>query len=130
MWGYRGSWEWAGKFAARADDVLNLIPARVTALALSMTGRHRGQVLRRLPREAARTPSPNSGWPMAALALSLGIRLRKPGVYALNEQGDAPTAADVAAALRRAELIAWLLAVLLAALLTAATHPLLGFTHD
>ena len=70
MWGYHGRWEWAGKFAARADDLLNLIPARITALALSLTARRPGQVLRRLPREAARTPSPNSGWPMAALALS------------------------------------------------------------
>ncbi|HEV2441702.1 MAG TPA: adenosylcobinamide-phosphate synthase CbiB [Steroidobacteraceae bacterium] len=128
MWGYRGKWEWAGKFAARADDVLNLIPARITALALVLFGRNRcrrRQVLRRLPREAARTPSPNSGWPMAALALSLGIRLRKPGVYGLNEQGAAPTAADVAAALRRSELVAWLLAVL-----AAATPLLLGITHD
>lgn len=124
MWGYRGKWEWAGKFAARADDLLNLIPARITALALAMAGRNRGQVLARLPREAARTPSPNSGWPMAALALSLGVRLRKPGVYALNEHGAAPAAPDVAVALRRSELVAWLFALLLAALLAAATHPL------
>jgi len=130
MWGYRGRWEWAGKFAARADDVLNLIPARITGLALALAGRNRREVLRRLPREAARTSSPNSGWPMAALALSLGIRLRKPGVYALNEQGAAPTAADVAAALRRSQLVAWLLAVL-AALLAAITPPLLlGLIHD
>lgn len=115
MWGYRGRWEWAGKFAARADDVLNFIPARLSAAALSLAGRDRCQVLRRLPQEAARTSSPNSGWPMAALALGLGIRLRKPGVYALNEQGAAPAAADVITALRRVELVAWLLAALLAA---------------
>ncbi|HEY1890683.1 MAG TPA: adenosylcobinamide-phosphate synthase CbiB [Steroidobacteraceae bacterium] len=130
MWGYHGRWEWAGKFAARADDLLNLIPARITALALSLTARRPGQVLRRLPTEAARTPSPNSGWPMAALALSLGVRLRKPGVYALNEQGASPSATDAAAALRRCELIAWLLAAVLAALLTATTHPLFGIKHD
>ena len=131
MWGYHGRWEWAGKFAARADDLLNLIPARITALALSLTARRPGQVLRRLPREAARTPSPNSGWPMAALALTLGIRLRKPGVYALNEPGTAPTATDVAAALRRCELIAWLLAAMLAALLTVAHlgHPSAPWNH-
>lgn len=129
MWGYRGKWEWAGKFAARADDVLNLIPARITALAVALAGRNRQRVLRLLPREAAHTPSPNSGWPMAALALSLGIRLRKPGVYALNEQGRAPNARDVAEALRRSERIAWLVAVLVA-LLTTMTAPLLGITHD
>lgn len=126
MWGYRGRWEWAGKFAARADDVLNLIPARITALALALAGRNRGEVLRRLPLEAAHTPSPNSGWPMAALALSLGLRLRKPGAYALNERGSAPTATHIAAALRRSERVAWLLAALLA----AATQLLRGLTHD
>lgn len=125
MWGYRGRWEWAGKFAARADDVLNFVPARITAVALSLTGRNRREVLRRLPQEAARTSSPNSGWPMAALALGLGIRLRKPGVYALNERGAAPVAADVTAALRRVELVAWLLAALLA----AATYRLAEIIH-
>ncbi|WP_445288873.1 cobalamin biosynthesis protein, partial [Variovorax atrisoli] len=44
--------------------------------------------------EARRTPSPNSGWPMAAMALLLGVRLAKPGVYALNAEGAAPTPAD------------------------------------
>lgn len=126
MWGYRGRWEWAGKFAARADDLLNLIPARITALALALVTRKRPQALRRLWREAGRTTSPNSGWPMAALALSLGIRLRKPGVYALNEQGAAPSPLDVITALRRSELVAWLLALLLAAL--ASVTP--GLMHD
>ena len=41
MWGYRGvyqgqNWEWAGKWAARADDVLSWLPARLTALLLVM----------------------------------------------------------------------------------------------
>jgi adenosylcobinamide-phosphate synthase len=126
MWGYRGRWEWAGKFAARADDLLNLIPARVTSLALSLAARDRRRVLRRLPREAARTASPNSGWPMAALALGLGVRLRKPGVYALNGNGAAPAAADVATALRRAARVAWLLAAALAAI----THWFPGVIHD
>lgn len=125
MWGYRGSWEWAGKFAARADDLLNLIPARITALALSLAGRDRRRVLRRLPREAARTASPNSGWPMAALALSLGIRLRKPGVYSLNESGAAPSATDVSTALRHTARVAWLLAAALA----AVTHWFPGVVH-
>lgn len=126
MWGYRGRWEWGGKFAARADDLLNLIPARITALALAMIGHNRLQVLRYLRLEAGRTSSPNSGWPMAALALSLGVRLRKPGAYALNEQGVAPAPADVATALRRCELAAWLLAAALA----AVSHWSCGLIHD
>jgi adenosylcobinamide-phosphate synthase len=98
MWGYRGLrdgryWEWAGKWAARADDVLSWLPARLTALLLVLAGR--GVRLRALAREARRTPSPNSGWPMAAMALVLGVRLSKPGVYQLHAQGRAPTARDV-----------------------------------
>jgi adenosylcobinamide-phosphate synthase len=114
MWGYRGRWEWAGKFAARTDDLLNLVPARITALGLLLAGPNRIAVLRRLPQEAARTASPNSGWPMGALALSLNVRLRKPRVYALNVNGSAPSAQDTATGLRRAETTAWILAILLA----------------
>jgi adenosylcobinamide-phosphate synthase len=110
MWGYRGRWEWAGKFAARADDLLNLIPARMTAIALLLAGPDRISLLLRLPGEAARTASPNSGWPMGALALSLNVRLRKPQVYALNANGSAPSPADTATALRRAESTAWIVA--------------------
>jgi adenosylcobinamide-phosphate synthase len=114
MWGYRGRWEWAGKFAARADDLLNLLPARITALGLALAGPNRLTLLRRLPQEAARTTSPNSGWPMGALALSLNVRLRKPRVYALNANGSVPSAQDTATGLRRAETVAWILAILLA----------------
>lgn len=114
MWGYRGRWEWAGKFAARADDLLNLIPARMTAIGLLLLGPNRWLLLWRLPREAARTTSPNSGWPMGALALTLNVRLRKPQVYALNAPGLAPSAADTPTALNRAEATAWVIAGLFA----------------
>lgn len=114
MWGYRGRWEWAGKFAARADDLLNLIPARLTAIGLLLLGPKRWSLLARLPREAARTTSPNSGWPMGALALALDVRLRKPGVYALNAEGLTPSAADISTALRRAEVTGWVFAGLFA----------------
>ena len=125
MWGYRGRWEWAGKFAARVDDLLNLIPARVTALGLVLMGPDRVSVLRRLAREAGRTASPNSGWPMGALALSLNVRLRKPRVYALNADGSAPSAADTATALCRAEITAWIVAFLLG----IGTQLLSGVVH-
>lgn len=98
MWGYRGRWEWAGKWAARADDVLSWLPARLTALAL-WPGLTPWRALRR---EAGRTASPNGGWPMGAMALALGIRLGKPGVYVLNPAGRPPAADDVGRALYRA----------------------------
>jgi adenosylcobinamide-phosphate synthase len=37
MWGYRGNWEWAGKCAARADDVLSYLPARLTAALIAVS---------------------------------------------------------------------------------------------
>ncbi len=107
MWGYRGRWEWAGKFAARVDDLLNLVPARLTALALLLGRSRRWRHLRALPSEAARTPSPNSGWPMAALALGLDVRLRKPSSYALNAGARSPTETDLGAAMRLAAITAW-----------------------
>ena len=102
MWGYRTvrggrQWEWAGKWAARADDVLNWLPARLTGCVLALWAG--GRVLRALPAQAGLTPSPNSGWPMAAMALALGVRLGKPGVYTLNAAGHQPVASDVGQAI-------------------------------
>ena len=66
----------------------------------SAAGRLQPPSWKLLRREAGRTPSPNSGWPMAAMALRLGVCLRKPGVYALNADGTAPSSHDVAQAAR------------------------------
>jgi len=115
MWGYRGEWEWAGKWAARADDVLSWLPARLTALGLSGL---RPKTLLRLAQEAARTPSPNSGWPMAAMALKLNLRLGKAGVYQLNASGRGPKPQDLPVAVafaRRGLLVSALLLATLAA---------------
>ncbi|HEY8360101.1 MAG TPA: adenosylcobinamide-phosphate synthase CbiB [Ramlibacter sp.] len=105
MWGYRGErggrvWEWAGKWSARADDVLSWLPARLSALLIALV--QRGFAWRALRGEARRTPSPNSGWPMAAMALALGVSLRKPGVYVLNGDARSPRAADA----QRAQVLA------------------------
>ena len=104
MWGYKGiykgrNWEWAGKWAARADDVLSWLPARITAALLwlvsgSSSGFMVSRFWTRLRHEAVKTPSPNSGWPMAALALLLNIQLSKPDVYTLNASGNAAGALD------------------------------------
>lgn len=120
MWGYRGlragrDWTWAGKWAARADDVLSWLPARLTALLIALACG--GLSWRALRAQAPRTPSPNSGWPMAAMALALDVRLGKPGVYVLHEAGRAPQAADSARAAQLGERAVLLCAVLLAAVL-------------
>ena len=74
MIGYKNEkFEWFGKFAARLDDVLNFIPARITAvLMLFVTGK-----IRLLPlvfKLAKNHSSPNAGYPEAALALILNCR--------------------------------------------------------
>ncbi len=100
MWGYKGiykgrNWEWAGKWAARADDALSWLPARLTAgLLWLVSGFQITAFWSRLWLEARKTPSPNSGWPMAAMALILNIQLSKPDVYTLNASGNDPEAAD------------------------------------
>jgi adenosylcobinamide-phosphate synthase len=115
MWGYQGErggrdWSWAGKWAARVDDVLSWLPARLTALliALPTVGRGWSAVVA----NAALTPSPNGGWPMGALAVGLGIRLTKPGVYELNPNGRTPVVGDTAQALRRCGRVVGALALL------------------
>src|SRR5690606_19461691 len=95
MWGYpgwRGSgararwWLWAGKWAARADDAMSWVPARLTAAMLLGVQAAAGRVVSpgSVRRAARLTPSPNGGWPMGAMALALGVRLGKPGAYVLN----------------------------------------------
>jgi adenosylcobinamide-phosphate synthase len=104
MWGYIGErrgrdWTWAGKWAARADDVLSWVPARITALLIMVSvGDYRWH---RLAANACLTPSPNSGWPMGAMALVQNIQLGKAGVYLLNPQGRLPDSADTALALNK-----------------------------
>lgn len=113
MWGYHDvKHEWFGKFAARCDDLLNWLPARLSALALWPVG-HVGQLFC----EAEKTPSPNGGWPMAATALILDIRLGKPGVYVLNSEGQTVGQCDIARTAKLINRSAWSAAAVLACLL-------------
>ena len=113
MWGYRGRWEWSGKWAARADDLLSYIPARLTAAILALSAWHTPSKLSRIARV---TPSPNGGWPMGMLALALKVRLSKPGVYVLNSAGVAVEAHHMRAGLRVCERAAYLTVALSAAM--------------
>lgn len=107
MWGYRTpELEDAGKVAARADDLLNLLPARLTALCTLLAalpaGLDASGAWRAWRQDARKTASPNAGHPMSACAGALGVRLDKRGVYVLNGQGRPPQVADVPRALRLA----------------------------
>lgn len=120
MIGYRGELEWLGKAAARLDDLVNLVPARLTAglivMASLLVGASPAGALRIWWRDGARTASPNAGHPMAAMAGALGLRLEKVGHYALGDE-EAPL--DGLAIVRAVRLFYVLaaLAVLLAALI-------------
>jgi adenosylcobinamide-phosphate synthase len=121
MIGYRGRYEWLGKAAAKLDDFLNYVPARLTAwllwLAAASCSRSQRLDLARgrhtWRRDHARTPSPNGGHPMAMAAGLLGVRLDKPGSYVLGEAFAVPARADLPRTLtltRRAGLLAWVIA--------------------
>lgn len=99
MIGYRGKYEYLGKFASRLDDVLNFIPARIAALLLVpaafLIKRTGWQAWRTALHEHVVTESPNAGWPMAAMAGALNTRLEKPEHYILGEKFDLPTASTI-----------------------------------
>ncbi len=70
-----------GWAAARLDDLVNLIPARLTGLLFCIvSGRFRDSFIVML-RDAGKHRSPNAGWPEAALAGALSVRLSGPRVY-------------------------------------------------
>jgi adenosylcobinamide-phosphate synthase len=89
--------EHLGKFAARLDDVLNFIPARLAGMLLiaaaGMVGEDSRGAWQTMWHQHRRTASPNAGWTMSAMAGALGVTLEKVGHYQL-EGGHAPLAAE------------------------------------
>ncbi len=120
MLGYRDvEREWLGKGPARADDVLNLLPARLTALALVIAAWLQGEDVcaawRIWRRDGGKTASPNAGHPMSAMAGALGIELEKTGHYRLGRGARPPGVEDIerAIALTRAAVFIVLLSGML-----------------
>ena len=117
-----------GWAAARLDDLVNLPASRLTALLLIAAAAldrqaDAGGAWRAVRRDASRHRSPNAGWPEAAMAGALGLRLAGPRVYGAvrvedGRMGDGraeATAADIRRALalyRRACLLLWGLAAI------------------
>jgi len=87
--GFRGKYEYLGKFAARLDDVANFIPARISAfifvLAALVCRKDAAGAWRTMFRDHGKTASPNGGWTMGAMAGALGVSLEKPGHYRLGD---------------------------------------------
>lgn len=86
MWGYKTEeYREFGYFAAKTDDVLAFIPARITAMIMICAGR----VLKlnwrdawdNLLKDASKTESPNAGWPMSCAAWLLGAKMGGKAVY-------------------------------------------------
>jgi adenosylcobinamide-phosphate synthase len=126
MWGYRSAryrdFGWA---AARLDDLLNMIPARLTALSYALTG-HTGSALHCWRTQTTAWESPNAGPVMAAGAGALTITLGGPACYHGEwhqrprlGKGSPPGAEDISRALHlvSASLVLWLILPLLADLL-------------
>ncbi|MNF35034.1 cobalamin biosynthesis protein [compost metagenome] len=122
MWGYRTPrFERFGWAAARIDDVLNYLPARLTALTYALLGQSR-RALGCWRRQAPQWDSPNAGPVMAAGAGALGVELGGAAIYhgevhqrpTLGEgaPADAESIAGALSLLRRGVLL-WLVLILL-----------------
>jgi adenosylcobinamide-phosphate synthase len=116
MLGYRTpELEWFGKSAARCDDVLAFLPARLTtvfiATAAALVGACASGALAVAASDARRTASPCAGWPMAAMAGALDVRLEKREHYVLNPRARRPVSSDIRRA-RHLVLVAACLAAL------------------
>jgi adenosylcobinamide-phosphate synthase len=129
MWGYRTSrYLYFGWAAARFDDVLNFVPARLTALTYALIGSTRS-ALHCWRVQAPQWDSPNAGPVMAAGAGALGVGLGG-GAYYHGEWeerpplglGAPPDAGSIRAALRlvRSGVVLWLLLVMAGELIAHA----------
>jgi len=109
-------WRAFGWASARIDDLANWIPARISGALLCLAGPGGWRVMRR---DARKHASPNAGWPEAAMAGVLDLRLAGPVSYDgvtqlkpwIGSGRPAATAADIARALqvyRRACLLLWI----------------------
>ena len=108
MWGYlNDEYGRLGFFPAKFDDVLGWFTSRISpyfiALAALLLGMDWKAAVPAAKKEHTKTPSPNSGWPMTAVAAALGISMEKKGVYVMGV-GPLPTTKDVQRCMRLVEL--------------------------
>ena len=88
MLGYRDERERIGWCAARMDDVLNYIPARITTLLILLHFAQKGRfssALLIMRRDGKNRPGFNGGIVMAAMAGGAGVRFEKPGMYTIGD---------------------------------------------
>ena len=124
MIGYRTEKHKAfGWAAARLDDLVNLVPARLTGLLYALLAQAPVHALMVMMRDAPGHRSPNAGWPESAVASALDIRLSGPRLYDglassdlwLNEAGRDPGPQDIIEALQLYSRLLWVVSLLLLA---------------
>lgn len=105
-----------GWFSAKMDDVFNWIPARISIFFIAAaslivkvvfkTGKKvsASRALSCAFSDCLKTPSPNSGFPMASIAGALGVKLEKPNTYVLGNNYPLPESGDI-------KLTAWIIMV-------------------
>jgi adenosylcobinamide-phosphate synthase len=78
-----------GWFSAKLDSIANWLPARIASILMLLSGKFLGESASRswriLLRDKNRTESWNAGWLMSTMAGLLGVKLEKPGFYALGD---------------------------------------------
>jgi adenosylcobinamide-phosphate synthase len=111
-----------GTASARLDDAVMWVPARLSAGLLAFAG-GRPDALRRAREWLPAVPSPNSGWPMGALAAAVDVRLEKPDAYVLNPDEPLPPTPVAARALAVVDRAGWLAVATAAALALAVPTP-------
>lgn len=104
MIGHRNErYEDFGWASARFDDLVNLLPARLTGFLFAVAGGAPLRSLAAMWRDAGKHRSPNAGWPESAMAGALGVRLSGPRGYHgrmtnepwVNAKGSDPGAAEL-----------------------------------
>ena len=114
MIGYHGAFEFLGKTAARLDDLVNILPSRITGILIvaasaALPGQNPGSAWRIMRRDHGLTESPNAGWPMSGMAGALGVRLEKvseQGGYRLGDPVRDLRPSDITSAVRSMYLVA------------------------
>ncbi len=110
MIGYHGQWEYSGKFAARLDDIVNFVPARIAALLIVLAAwicrKNAARSWQITLRDHRKTQSPNAGWTISAVAGALGIQLEKKGFYRLGDNHNSLTVNTIDASLQMIMMVA------------------------
>ncbi|MEM2347951.1 MAG: cobalamin biosynthesis protein [Sulfolobales archaeon] len=111
-----------GWFSARADTVVNYIPARLTGFLIALTSPVAGgsilTAIKTMRQECRKTESVNAGYPISSMAGALGVVLEKVGHYTINNNAREACWADILRACRIAKFFVMLWIIISLTILT------------